>query len=220
MAAWGLTETSPLASTSQLRPELDALPKDQQLKVRARAGIPLPLVEVRVVNEQGIAPWDGETVGELECRGPWVTASYYNRPDAADRFSPDKWFRTGDVANISPEGYICITDRAKDLIKSGGEWISSQDLENELMAHPAVAEAAVIALPHDKWMERPLACVVKKSGADVSVDELHTHLKGKFADWWLPDAIVFIDQIPRTSTGKFMKTRLREMYADWKWGAR
>ena len=216
MAAWGLTETSPLGSVCRVKPELDNLPAAERFKVRARAGLPVPLVEVRVRNEQGIAPWDGETVGELETRGPWVTASYYQRPDSQDRFTDDGWFCTGDVAHLTPEGYIHITDRAKDLIKSGGEWISSQELENELMAHPDVAEAAVIAVPHEKWMERPLAVVVKKTGAAVTPEQLRAHLKGKFADWWLPEGYEFIEQIPRTSTGKFQKLKLREMFAEWK----
>jgi len=213
--AWGLTETSPIASICRQRPELDALPEAERLRLRAQAGIPTPLVELRIMNEGGEAPWDGKTVGEIELRGPWITGSYYNRPDSADRFSSDGWFRTGDVAAMTPEGIICITDRSKDLIKSGGEWISSQALENEIMAHPAVAEAAVIAVPHPKWMERPLAVVVKKPGMDVSPEQLRAHLKGKFADWWLPEAFAFIDQIPRTSTGKFQKLKLREMFTDW-----
>ncbi|MCA9717111.1 MAG: AMP-binding protein, partial [Myxococcales bacterium] len=215
VAAWGLTETSPLASVSIVRPELDARPPAERLAYRARAGVPLPLCELRIWNEGGAAPWDGASVGEIEIRGPWVTASYYQRPDSKDRFSDDGWFRTGDVAYMTPEGYISITDRAKDLIKSGGEWISSQALENELMAHPDVAEAAVIAVPHERWMERPLAVVVRRPGATVTDDELRAHLRGKFARWWLPDAFVYIEQIPRTSTGKFQKLTLRERYGDW-----
>jgi fatty-acyl-CoA synthase len=215
-AAWGLTETSPLASISRLKPSLDARPGAEKMKYRAQAGLPLPLVDLRIVGDDGIAPWDGEAVGEIEVRGPWVTGEYYNRPDASDRFSDDGWFRTGDVARMSVEGYIHITDRAKDLIKSGGEWISSQDLENELMAHPCVAEAAVVAVAHDKWMERPLACVVVRAGATVTAEELRAHLKGKFADWWMPDGFEFIDAIPRTSTGKFQKLKLRERFANWK----
>jgi len=216
LCAWGLTETSPLASVGRMRPELDALPPKERYRYRAKAGMPVPLVDLRIRNDEGIAPWDGESVGEIELRGPWITGSYHLRPDAADRFSDDGWFKTGDIAYMTPEGYISITDRAKDLIKSGGEWISSQDLENELMAHPAVAEAVVIAVPHEKWMERPLAVVVKKAGVEVSKDQLRAHLKGKFADWWLPDDYAFVDQIPRTSTGKFQKLKVREMFADWK----
>ncbi|MCA9693124.1 MAG: long-chain fatty acid--CoA ligase [Nannocystaceae bacterium] len=215
VAAWGLTETSPLASVSTLRPELDARPEAERLAYRARAGVPLPLCELRVWSDDGVAPWDGASVGEIEIRGPWITARYHERPDSADRFSDDGWFRTGDVAYMTPEGYISITDRAKDLIKSGGEWISSLAIENELMAHPGVAEAAVIAVPHERWMERPLAVIVRHPGADVTDDELRAHLRGKFARWWMPDAFVYIDQIPRTATGKFQKLKLREVYSDW-----
>lgn len=216
VCAWGLTETSPLASISELRPELETRPADEKIWYRAQAGVPLPLVDLRVWNDEGEAAWDGKAVGEIEVRGPWITGEYYNRPDAADRFSEDGWFRTGDVASMMPEGYIHISDRAKDLIKSGGEWISSVELENELMAHPAIAEAAVIAVHHDRWMERPLACVVKKPGCEVTAAELRAHLKGKFADWWLPEGYEFIDAIPRTSTGKFQKLTLRERYRDWR----
>jgi fatty-acyl-CoA synthase len=221
LPAWGLTETSPLASFNRARPVLDGRPPEERLRYGAKAGIPLPLVNLRIRNDDlgnggGIAPWDGQAVGEIEVQGPWITASYYNRPDATDRFSDDGWFKTGDIAAMTPEGYITITDRSKDVIKSGGEWISSVDLENELMAHPAVAEAAVIAVAHDKWMERPLAVVVRKPGTNVTPEELRAHLKGKVADWWLPDGYEFIEQIPRTSTGKFQKLKLREMFADWK----
>ena len=216
MPAWGLTETSPLASIGRLRPELEARPEAERLRYASKAGLPIPLVDLRIINEQGEAPWDGQTVGEIEVRGPWITGEYYARPDSAKSFSSDGWFRTGDVASMTPEGYITITDRAKDLIKSGGEWISSVDLENELMAHPAVLEAAVIAVHHDKWMERPLAVVVRKPGASVTGDELRAHLKGRVADWWLPDGYEFIEQIPRTSTGKFQKLVLREQFAEWR----
>ena len=215
VAAWGLTETSPIGSLGNVRPEIQQRSPEEILRYRAQAGVPVPLVDLRIMGDDGEQPWDGKSVGEIELRGPWITASYYLRPDAADRFSDDGWFRTGDVAMMSPEGYIHITDRAKDLIKSGGEWISSQALENELMAHPDVAEAAVIAVPHEKWMERPLAVVVKKPGTNVTPDQLRAHLKGKFADWWLPEAFTFIDAIPRTSTGKFQKLKLRERFADW-----
>ena len=215
---WGMTETSPIASVTSLRPETEALPDDEQARYRARAGIPLPLVDLRIRCEDGsIAKNDGMTVGELQARGPWITASYYNRPDAADSFTKDGWFCTGDVATLTPLGYVQISDRTKDLIKSGGEWISSVDLENELMAHPKVAEAVVIAVAHPKWMERPLAVVVKKAGADVTENELKSHLRGKFANWWIPNDVAFVDEIPKTSTGKFMKLQLREQFADWQW---
>ena len=215
---WGMTETSPIASVSSLRPEIRNLPEDEQARYRARAGIPLPLVDLRVRSEDGsIAANDGETVGELQARGPWITANYYNRPDAADSFTDDGWFGTGDVATLTTLGYVQISDRTKDLIKSGGEWISSVELENELMAHPKVAEAVVIAVAHPKWMERPLAVVVKKMGEEISTDELKNHLRGKFANWWIPNDVAFVDDIPKTSTGKFMKLQLREQFADWQW---
>ena len=148
-----------------------------------------------------------------------ITGSYYNRPDAADSFTEDGWFCTGDVATLTPLGYVQISDRTKDLIKSGGEWISSVDLENELMAHPDVAEAVVIAVSHPKWMERPLAVVVRKPGTEVSSDQLKDHLKGKFANWWIPNDVAFVEEIPKTSTGKFMKLKRREQFADWEWSA-
>ncbi len=217
IAAWGMTETSPIASLAQLRPEIAARDADAQHWYRAQAGLPVPLVDVRVVNDDGVVAWDGESTGELQVRGPWITASYYQRPDAADSFTADGWFRTGDVASMTPEGYIHIADRTKDLIKSGGEWISSVELENEIMAHPAVAEAAVIAVAHPKWMERPLACVVKKPEFEVTPDELREHLLQNFEKWCLPNDFVFIDEVPRTSTGKFQKLVLRERFANWQW---
>ncbi len=217
IAAWGMTETSPLGSLAQLRPEVAARGDEARHWYRAQAGVPVPLVDVRIVNDEGEAAWDGKSTGELQCRGPWVTGSYYLRPDAADAFTADGWFRTGDVASITPEGTIHVADRTKDLIKSGGEWISSVELENEIMAHPAVAEAAVIAVAHPKWMERPLACVVKKPGVELGAEELREHLLGSFEKWCLPNDFVFIDEIPRTSTGKFMKLKLRERFADWRW---
>jgi fatty-acyl-CoA synthase len=165
------------------------------------------------MSDDGEVPHDGTTMGELQVRGPWVAASYYDRPDARDRWTDDGWFRTGDVVTIDAEGYVKITDRVKDLIKSGGEWISSVDLENALMGHPAVREAAVVAIPHPRWQERPLAVVVAKDGAVVCADDLRAFLAPRFAKWWLPDDIVFVAEIPKTSTGKFLKRRLREEYA-------
>jgi fatty-acyl-CoA synthase len=152
-------------------------------------------------------------MGELEVRGPWVSASYYNAPDAADRWTEDGWFRTGDIVSLHPRGYIQIKDRSKDVIKSGGEWISSVELENALMAHPSVAEAAVIAVPDEKWAERPLACVVVKEGEAVSADDLREFLAPQFAKWWLPDRVEFVEEIPKTSVGKFRKIALRERFA-------
>ncbi|GEM86556.1 long-chain fatty acid--CoA ligase [Meiothermus granaticius] len=215
--AWGMTETSPLGTVSRLKPHLQKASLDEQYAYRATQGLPTPLVEVRAVGEHGVVPWDGMSMGELEVRGPWVASSYYNLPAESDKWSQDGWFRTGDVVTINPEGYVKITDRTKDLIKSGGEWISSLDLENALMGHPAVKEAAVIAIPHPKWAERPLAAVVLKEGQSATPEELRAFLEPKFAKWWLPDAFVFVSEIPRTSTGKFMKSRLREEYQNWRW---
>jgi len=214
--AWGMTEMSPVGTLGTLKPRMDQSDKDTQYRYRAKQGMPLPFVEMRIVGDEGEAPWDGETMGELQVRGPWVAATYYNPDGKVTSWTDDGWFRTGDVVNIDPEGYVKITDRTKDLIKSGGEWISSVDLENTLMGHPAVLEAAVIAVAHAKWAERPLACVVLKPGAAVTAKELKDFLAGKFAAWWLPDAIEFVPEIPKTSTGKFQKTRLRDMFKDYK----
>ncbi len=214
---WGLTETTPLATTCKLKSYMYDWPEDERYAVRAKQGLPAPFVELRVMTEKGEAPWDGKTVGELQTRGPWVAASYYEAPETKSRWTEDGWFRTGDIASLDPEGYVKIADRAKDLIKSGGEWISSVDLENALMGHPAVREAAVIGVAHPKWQERPLAIVVLKDGAQTKPEELRAFLAGKFAKWQLPDGFVFAQEIPRTSVGKFLKTKLREQYAGWKW---
>jgi fatty-acyl-CoA synthase len=185
--------------------------EDERFRRNATAGVPVPLVELRVVGDKGIAAWDGRQVGEIQVRGPFITGRYHGADDAS-RFSDDAWLRTGDVGSVDPHGYVRITDRTKDLIKSGGEWISSVDLENAIMAHPAVAEAAVIAIPHEKWGERPLACVVLKPGKEASPAELNALLAQQFAKWQLPDRYDFIAEIPRTSTGKFWKAKLRERY--------
>jgi len=208
--AWGMTETSPLGTTSRLKRSLKG-DLEGEYGYRAKQGLPTPLVELRAVGESGEVPWNGVTLGELEIRGPWVAASYYNLGEEADKWDHG-WFRTGDVVAIDPEGYIRIADRTKDLIKSGGEWISSIDLENTLMAHPAVKEAAVIAVPHPKWDERPLAAIVLKEGMSATPEELTAFLEPRFAKWWLPDAYVFVSEIPRTSTGKFLKSQLREQF--------
>jgi fatty-acyl-CoA synthase len=177
-------------------------------------GLPLPFVELRARDDTGgTVAWDGETMGELEVRGPWVAAAYYDTPEQADRWTQDGWFRTGDIVCIDPRGYVKIQDRAKDVIKSGGEWISSVELENALMAHPAVAEAAVIAVPDEKWDERPLAVVVLREGAAASPEELREFLAPQFVRWWLPDRVEFVTEIPKTAVGKFRKTALREMFA-------
>ena len=215
--SWGMTETSPQATVTQLKPDMLCWSEDEQYKQRCKQGWPLPFVEIRVANENGIAPWDGKTMGELEVRGPWVAGSYYKAPGTENRWTSDGWFRTGDVATIDPDGCIRLVDRSKDLVKSGGEWISSVDLENTLMSHPAVREAGVIAVPHPKWQERPLAVLVLKENAKVTAEELRGFLGSKFAKWQLPDDFVFLPELPHTSTGKLLKAELRRRYADWKW---
>jgi fatty-acyl-CoA synthase len=211
---WGMTETSPVASTAQLVGDLQDADEDTQFDYIAMQGIPLPLVELRHRDVDGnILPWDGESMGELEIRGPWVAAGYFDTPDQAERWTGDGWFKTGDVVSLHPRGYIQIKDRSKDVIKSGGEWISSVELENALMAHPAVAEAAVVAVPDAKWDERPLAAVVLREGATATPDELRAFLAPDFAKWWLPDRFEFVAEIPKTSVGKFKKTELRELFS-------
>jgi len=210
---WGMTETSPVASIAYLKPELRDVAEDERYRRFASAGVPVPVMDIRVRGDDGTdRPWDGSSVGELQLRGPFITGSYHNVPQAPDRFTDDGWLRTGDVASIDPHGYIRITDRTKDLIKSGGEWISSVDMENLLMAHPAVLEAAVIAIPDPKWSERPLACVVFKQGRRATPEELRSHLSSSFVKWQLPDRFEFLDAIPRTATGKFWKLKLRERF--------
>ena len=209
---WGMTETSPLASTQIVPPELDDVSAEEQFEYRARQGIPAPFVEIRARGDDGeLIPWDDQAMGELEVRGPWVAAAYF-QGTGAEKFTEDGWFQTGDVVKIDPRGSIRITDRAKDLVKSGGEWISSVDMENLLMGHLAVAEAAVIAVPDEKWGERPMAVVVLKDDAETTADDLREHLSGHFAKWQLPERVEFIDEIPRTATGKFKKTALREQF--------
>ena len=212
---WGMTETTPVAAVNYVKRELAQVAGDEHYALRAKQGVPLPFVEVRAMTGDGEAPWDGKTMGELEVRGPWIAARYHELQEEAGKWTADDWFRTGDVVTIDAHGYIKITDRIKDLIKSGGEWISSVDLENALVGHPKVAEAAVIALPHPKWDERPLAVVVLKTGLSATADELRNYLAPKFARYWLPDDVVFVSEIPRTSTGKMMKAKLREQFKGW-----
>jgi fatty-acyl-CoA synthase len=215
---WGMTETSPLASVSYLRSELQDSGDDERFRRAATAGVPVPLVDIRISCDDGSdAPMDGKTMGEIQCRGPYITASYYGVTPSEDKFTSDGWLRTGDVATMDALGYIRITDRTKDLIKSGGEWISSVDLENALMAHSSLAEAAVIAIPNEKWSERPLACIVLKAGEQATLAELgpslDAHLlEAGFAKWQLPDRYEVLDALPRTSTGKFYKLALRERF--------
>ena len=209
---WGMTETSPVGTMCLLPSELDRAPREEQYEYRARQGVPVPLVELRARAEDGtLVAWDDRTMGELEVRGPWVAAGYHDGTDA-EKFTADGWFRTGDIVRIDSRGCIRICDRAKDLVKSGGEWISSVDLENRLMAHRAVAEAAVIAIPDDHWGERPLAAVVLREGMQATPAELRKHLSIEFAKWQLPERIEFVEGIPRTATGKFKKTALRQQF--------
>jgi fatty-acyl-CoA synthase len=214
LQGWGMTETSPLATVSYPRAELHGADMDTRYRRAAMAGIPVPLVDVRIRTETDEdAPWDGRTMGEIQVRGPFITGSYHEVPVSPDKFTRDGWLRTGDVATMDELAFVRITDRTKDLIKSGGEWISSVDLENALMAHPAIAEAAVIAIPDEKWSERPLACIVLKPGHDAAPDVLGQHLlKHGFAKWQLPDRYEVIAALPRTSTGKFWKLKLRERF--------
>jgi len=215
LQGWGMTETSPVCTISYPRAELRDASIDERYRRAAMAGVPVPLVDLRVRGDDGSEkPWDGQSVGEIQVRGPFITASYHEVPVEAEKFTADGWLRTGDVASVDALGFVRITDRTKDLIKSGGEWISSVDLENAVMAHPAIAEAAVIAIPDEKWGERPLACVVRKPGADVGRQDLDAHLlQHGFAKWQLPDRYEWIDAVPRTSTGKFWKLKLRERFA-------
>ena len=213
--AWGMTETNPLGTLARLRKAHDGVDEARSLDLKATQGYAVPFVEQRHVSEGGeVLPWDGETMGELEVRGPWVASSYFS-DEGGDRFTVDGWFKTGDVVTIDGEGYLRICDRSKDVIKSGGEWISSVALENALMSHPAVLEAAVFAARHPKWGERPLAAVVWKQGQEASKEALAAHLAPKFASYWLPDDYIVMAQIPRTSTGKFLKTKLREDHGDY-----
>jgi fatty-acyl-CoA synthase len=210
--AWGMTETTPLGSVCRLTADLVDAPQAEQYDYRARQGIPVPFVDIRARGDDGeLIPWDDQAMGELEVRGPWVAVAYH-RGTGAEKFSDDGWFQTGDVVKIDSRGCIRICDRSKDLVKSGGEWISSVDLENLLMAHPAVAEAAVIAIPDERWGERPLAVVALRDGEEAGPDELREHLAQEFAKWQLPERFEFIDELPRTATGKFKKTDLRERF--------
>ncbi len=216
---WGMTETSPVGTIGCLKQELASLPEEQLADLRARHGLPAPGVDLRIIDaEANELPWDGVTMGELQVRGPWVTAGYFKdehnhigSPHASSFMNG--WFRTGDVATIDPEGYIQIMDRTKDLVKSGGEWISSVDLENAIMGHPKVAEAAVIAVPHPKWEERPLALVVARE--PLTKEEVLDYLSTRVAKWWLPDDVIFIDAVPKTSVGKFNKRALRERFKSY-----
>jgi fatty-acyl-CoA synthase len=215
---WGMTETSPLGSLAWVKRTLQEGSQDQLADIRAKQGLPLPGVDARIVDvESGQeVPWDGSSFGELQVRGPWIASAYYKDTSGEEKFTADGWLRTGDVATIDPEGYIHLVDRTKDLIKSGGEWVSSVDLENEIMAHPCVAEAAVIGVYHPRWQERPLACVVIKENSELTKEEMIDFLRPRVAKWWMPDDVVFVDAIPKTSVGKFSKKDLRQRFADYK----
>ncbi|MCM0623486.1 long-chain fatty acid--CoA ligase [Lysinibacillus sp. OL1_EC] len=211
MTGYGMTETSPLVSLSTYLTHMQDYTADEKMNVRITQGMTMPLIDTRIVNENGEVPWDGKTMGELTIRGPWIANEYYQDERTEEAFK-DGWLYTGDIAVMTTDGYIKITDRTKDLIKSGGEWISSVELENALMSHPKVFEAAVIAIPHEKWLERPLACVVAKPEfkGTITKEELLESLQHQFHKSWVPDDIVFIDEVPKTSVGKFLKAKLRE----------
>ncbi len=213
--AWGMTETSPVATVSGARSQYDDADEDTRADVRARQGWPTPLVELRVVDPDTGAPqpWDDEASGEIQAAGPWIAAEYYRGEGGGAQFTADGWLRTGDVAAVDRYGSVRIVDRTKDLVKSGGEWISSVELENAIMAHPKVAEAAVIGVAHERWTERPLACVVVKPGETLTPAEVRAHLEPLVPRWWLPDTVEFIDEVPKTSVGKFSKRTLRDRFA-------
>ncbi len=210
--AYGMTEAAPLTHVSRLKSHMADWPEEQRYAVKTKQGQLVPGLEMRVVGLDGIdAPKDGTTMGEVWLRGPWIAGEYYRDPRSTETFQ-DGWYKTGDVATLDADGYLRIVDRMKDVVKSGGEWISTVDLENAIMAHPAVAEAAVVGVEHAKWQERPLACVVVKPGKTVSTEEILAHLTGKFPSWWMPDDVIFIEEVPKTSVGKFDKKVLREKY--------
>jgi fatty-acyl-CoA synthase len=211
--SWGMTEMSPLGSTSVMTSKLEKASKEEQYAHIAKQGLPVPFVEIRGRNEFGLIPWDGLMMGELEVRGPWICSSYYKEEETTgEKFTQDGWLKTGDIVTISEDGFIEIKDRSKDVIKSGGEWISSVALENSLMGHPSILEAAVIAIPDDKWIERPFAYVVLKEGKNFSAADLNEFLATRFAKFWIPDGYHVIDAIPKTSVGKFLKSALREKF--------
>lgn len=215
--AWGMTEMSPLGTAMALKAGMEDLSADELVTLQAKAGRSMFGVEMRIVDDdQNILPWDGEAFGALQVKGPWVCSDYFRLDGSAGSHTDDGWFDTGDVAKIDPQGYMQITDRTKDVIKSGGEWISSIEIENTAIGHPAIAEAAVIGVAHEKWTERPLLIAVKSKDKDVTKEEILSWFDGKIAKWWLPDDVVFIDEIPHTATGKIKKIALREQFSDYK----
>jgi fatty-acyl-CoA synthase len=218
LQAWGMTETSPVATTGRIKSTLLDRPEEELIDLRAAQGIAIPLVELRIADPATgeELPWDGEARGELQANGPWIASAYYNDDRSPDSFTEDGWLKTGDVATISKNGYVRLVDRTKDLVKSGGEWISSVELENAIMDHPKIAEAAVIGIPDEKWSERPLACVVPEGDEEISLDELKEFLADRVPKWWIPNDLEIIDEVPKTSVGKFSKKTLREQFAERK----
>ena len=216
LQAWGMTESSPIAAVCHIKSTLDHLDDEAKADLRTSVGLVAPGVDFRVVDPESGEEllWDGESRGELQVQGPWVARTYYNDERAAESFTDDGWLRTGDVATVNSEGYISLVDRTKDLIKSGGEWVSSVELENEIMAHPDVVEAAVIGVASTKWGERPMACVVAAEGTTVSAEDILIWLKDRVPKWWMPDQVEFIDEVPKTSVGKFSKKTLRDRFTD------
>jgi fatty-acyl-CoA synthase len=215
--AYGMTEATPLVSVNRRKSTLDGLSPEEKLQLEGKQGLMVPGLEMKLVDDQGKElAWDGEQRGELLFRGPWMASEYYNDPRTSETFI-DGWYHSGDIASVYEDGYIQIRDRVKDMVKSGGEWISSVDLETAIIAHPAVLEAAVIAIPHPTWQERPLACVVPKAEhrESLSKGEILDFIRNKFARWWIPDDVVVLDEIPKTSVGKFDKKLLRERFQDY-----
>ena len=214
--AYGATETTPLVAVNRLKPTLKKrLSADERWDLKRKQGLIVTGVDIRLVDFDGTdLPHDGKSAGEICLRGPWITAAYHDMPDSADRFLEGGWWRSGDAGTIDENGYLKLTDRLKDVIKSGGEWISSIDMENLLIGHPAVREAAVVGIPHPKWQERPLALVVLRPGHEATVGQLKAHLMSAFANWQLPDQILFVEAIPKTSVGKLDKKRIRAEHAE------
>lgn len=211
---WGMTETSPICVVGRLLPKHAALSTEEQQKVKLKQGRGVCGVELKIVDESGARlPWDGKAFGEVWVRGPWIASGYF-KGEGGDKLDPEGYFPTGDVATIDPDGYLQLVDRTKDVIKSGGEWVSSIDLENAAMGHPAIAEAAVIGVPHPKWQERPVLIVVLRKGHSATREEILEYLAGEVAKWWLPDEVIFVDELPHTATGKVLKVKLREQFRD------
>ena len=213
---WGMTEMSPLGTANTPKAGQESFSEDERFDLATKAGRGIYGCELRIVDDEGqVLPWDGVAYGALQVRGPWICSDYYKLEGSAGTHTEDGWFDTGDVATIDPQGYLAITDRTKDVIKSGGEWISSIELENAAMGHPAVAEAAVIGVAHPKWTERPLLVIVRAEGQQVDKQELLDFFKGKVADWWIPNDVAFVDELPHTATGKVKKIELRRQFADY-----